>query len=144
MEIIKFKDLYNADDKAFSPNLSIIKINAEVSQLAYLLLTTTDSAQQEAYVVALTRGMAGTFINLMRRSYDDKMFAEVMKSIETDINNVYEFFDKKDIPTSLRYFAFDIGLNSENDNNYSATTKLIELFALSKKFGLEFDFSWDL
>ena len=86
------------------------------------------------------------FTTCMYYTYaDDKKFAaELMQNMRKGSSDILETFKNKKPMDAARTIAYEIGIVSESDTNYTVADRMILVFSAARKLGFKFDFSWNL
>ena len=76
---------------------------------------------------------------------DDKKFAaELMQNMRKGSSDILDTFKNKKPMDAARTVAYEIGIVSESDTNYTVADRMILVFSAARKLGFKFDFSWKL
>ena len=86
------------------------------------------------------------FTTCMYYTYiDDKKFcAELMQNMRKGSSDILDTFKNKKPMDAARTIAYEIGIVSESDTNYTVADRMILVFSAARKLGFKFDFSWKL
>ena len=82
------------------------------------------------------------FVTGMYVSYNNEKCVEFLSQIDIDSQEILN--DCKDMEDLAQEIAFEIGTNSEVQNNFSLHQRILLLTVLAKKLEIKFDFSWNL
>lgn len=75
---------------------------------------------------------------------DIKFAAELMQNMRKGSSDILDTFKNKKPMDAARLVAYEIGIVSESDTNYTVADRMILVFCAARKLGFKFDFSWKL
>ena len=73
-----------------------------------------------------------------------KFAAELMQNMRKGSSDIVETFKNKQPMDAARTIAYEIGIVSESDTNYTVADRMILVFCAARKLGFKFDFSWKM
>ena len=75
---------------------------------------------------------------------DTKFTAELMQNMRKGSSDILDTFKNKKPMDAARLVAYEIGIVSESDINYTVADRMILVFSAARKLGFKFDFSWKI
>jgi hypothetical protein len=75
---------------------------------------------------------------------DTKFAAELMQNMRKGSSDILDTFKNKKPMDAARLVAYEIGIVSESDTNYTVSDRMILVFCAARKLGFKFDFSWKM
>ena len=129
----------------FNVKYSITKLNKSILDFCMAILDYDFSSTDEELKDAL-ENCCSEFATCTYYTYaDDKKFAaELMQNMRKGSSDIFDTFKNKTPISAARTVAYEIGIVSESDTNYTVADRMILVFSAARKLGFKFDFSWKL
>ena len=144
-KIILSKYINRALGDRFNVKYSITKLNKSILDFCMAILDYDFGSSDEEIEDAL-ENCCSEFATCMYYTYiDDKKFAaELMQNMRKGSSDILETFKNKTPMSAARTIAYEIGIVSESDTNYTVADRMILVFSAARELGFKFDFSWKL
>ena len=141
-KIVLQKLVHRALGDKFNVKYCITKLNKAILDFCVAIL---DDIESDNMRDALDRCCVG-FATCMHYTYinDKKFCAELMENMYIGSSDILDTFKDKQPMDAARTVAYEIGIVSESDTNYTVADRMILVFAAARKLGFKFDFSWKL
>lgn len=135
---------YSLGDR-FNVRYSITKLNKSILDFCMAILDYDLTSNNEELKEAL-ENCCSEFATCMHYTYinDTKFCAELMQNMRKGSSDILDTFKNKQSIDAARTVAYEIGIVSESDTNYTVADRMILVFAAARKLGFKFDFSWNL
>jgi hypothetical protein len=135
---------YSLGDR-FNVKYSITKLNKSILDFCMAILDYDLTSNDEELKEAL-ENCCSEFATCMHYTYinDTKFCAELMQNMRKGSSDILDTFKNKQPIDAARTIAYEIGIISESDTNYTVADRMILVFTAARKFGFKFDFSWNL
>lgn len=129
----------------FNVKYCITKLNKAILDFCVAILDMSPGTESDDVRNALDRCCVG-FATCMHYTYiDDINFcAELMQNMHKGSSDILETLKKKKPMDAARTIAYEIGIVSESDTNYTVADRMILVFSAARKLGFKFDFSWKM
>lgn len=143
--IILAKLVNRAIGDKFNVKYCITKLNKAILDFCVAILDMSPGTESDDMREALNR-CCQLFATCAYYTYaDDKKFAaELIQNMRKGSSDILDTFKNKKPMDAARTIAYEIGIVSESDTNYTAADRMILVFSAARKLGFKFDFSWKL
>ena len=144
-KIILSKYINRALGDRFNVKHSITKLNKSILDFCIAILD-YDFASNDEEIKDALENCCSEFATCTYYTYiDDKKFAaELMQNMRKGSSDILDTFKNKNPISAARTVAYEIGIVSESDTNYTVADRMILVFSAARKLGFKFDFSWNL
>ena len=144
-KIVLQKLVNRAIENKFNVKYCITKLNKAILDFCVAILDMSPGTESDDVRDALDRCCVG-FATCMHYTYiDDRKFcAELMQNMRKGSSDILDTFKNKQPIDAARIIAYEIGIVSESDTNYTAADRMILVFSAARKLGFKFDFSWKM
>lgn len=129
----------------FNVKYCITKLNKAILDFCVAILDMSPGTESDDMRNALDRCCVG-FATCMHYTYinDMNFCAELMQNMRKGSSDILETLKKKKPMDAARTIAYEIGILSESDTNYTVADRMILVFCAARKLGFKFDFSWKM
>lgn len=129
----------------FNVKYHITQLNKAILDFCVRILDHTPDEDMNLIEGTLYR-CCNYFATCMHYTYinDKKFCAELMQNMRKGSSDILETFKNKQPMDAARTIAYEIGIVSESDTNYTVADRMILVFCAARKLGFKFDFSWKM